>query len=103
MMSAASIAFFMSLTNLGREDQPVSRFCANIYLPDMRQHDDSRFFRLDLVNRLEVIHIADTVDDGVDLSGKGVTMPHGALLSPELYLPTRVEDVGAREYNVGVV
>lgn len=69
----------------------------------MRQHDNSRFLRLDLVNRLKVVHVADTVDDRIDLSGKSVTMPHSALLSSEFYLPARVEEVGARKYNVGMV
>lgn len=69
----------------------------------MRQHDTGRCLRLDLLDRLVLLHVGNTVNDRIDLASESATMLESTLSGTELNFPAGVEVLGARQNDVGVV
>jgi hypothetical protein len=70
---------------------------------DVRQHDYSRGVGLNGLDGLKLVHVADAVDNGVDLAGKGAAVLKRTLAGTQLDFPTRVVVVATRQDNVSVM
>ena len=72
-------------------------------IPNVGQHGHSRTLGFDFLDRRELLHVSDTVDDRVDLSAESVAVLNRALAGTNLDLPTGVEEVGTGKDDVCVV
>ena len=72
-------------------------------IPNVRQHDTGGCLRLDLLDRLVLLHVGNTVNDRIDLAGKSATVLKSTLGCTELNFPAGIEVLGARQDDVGVV
>jgi hypothetical protein len=69
----------------------------------VRQHCHGRFLRPYSLNRIETVHVANSIHNRINLPRKPFPMLQSSLTRTNLDLPSRVEVIGAREDNVGMM
>src|ERR1700694_5763572 len=96
MISAAKSEFLISLTYL-----LLVSYSRNVL--DVRQHCHGWFCSFNFLDWVETLHVTDTVDNRIDFPSESLAMFQHTFASTNLDLPSRIEKVGTRKNNVGVI